>query len=841
MTTIRNELDLARVATGKAAAGVTCAHCDLPVLRGLVVPEDQNQFCCDGCRTVFGIVRVNGLESYYPMRRELEDSRARAHAMADDFAAFDDPAYLDRYVTTHPDGTATTTLLLEGVHCAACVWLVEKLPRVVPGEGVLESSMSFARSTVRVRFDPARSTLSAAARGLDSLGYRPHPPRGADEVRANETRRQLARLGVAGALAGNVMLLAIALYAGMLDGITPAVHHSLRAYSAALGVLALAWPGRVFFTGAYAAIRTRSPHLDIPVALALLVGGAWGTLNTVRGVGEIYFDSLTILVFLLLVGRFVQHRQQRRAADAVELLLTLTPSTVRLVRGEEVVTRPIHAAQVGDIAEVLAGQTIPTDGEVLTGVSRVDNALLTGESAPASVVVGDAVFAGATNLNSPIRVRITAAGEQTRIGQLVRLVAEASALKPELVQFADRVAGRFVIVVSLLAVGTGVLWAFIDPSHAVEHATALLIVTCPCALGLATPLVFSATLGRLAKRGVLVKGGSALERLAHAGRVFVDKTGTLTTGSLQLRGWVGPESLQPLVAAIESGATHPIARVLAESLHAANPSSGDGHRAEAIEQIDGLGVVGSVGGRRLVVGSDKLMASREIRVPEDFRAWAKAQAECGSTPVMIAESGVVVAGASVSGDLRPEAPAMVGRLEAMGLGVSMLTGDRAEAAAAVADRVGIAPERVLASATPESKLAQIGKAQNKRGASGGVVMVGDGVNDAGALAAADVGIAVAGGAEASMQAADMYVKDQSLLAIPLAISAARGAVRRVRVCLVVSLAYNAVAASLAIAGLIHPLLAAVLMPASSLTVLAIAAARPAWDSSTRHGVTEGQR
>lgn len=803
-------------------SATTCAHCDLPVPRGLIDPAQDRQFCCDGCRTVFAIVHDHNLDRYYPLRRQLEKSKARATPSARSYEEFDDPAFLERYTTDHADSTRTATLLLEGVHCAACVWLIEKLPMLT--RGVLRADLDMRASTLTLRYDPQTANLSNAARTLASLGYRPHPPRGVlrDQLRAAETRTQLMRLAVAGAIAGNTMLLALALYAGMLEGISEPMRHTLRLYSAALGLLALAWPGRVFFASAIAAVRTRTPHLDIPVALALAVGGLWGTANTLRGTGEIYFDSLTALVFLLLVGRFLQHRQQRKAADALELLFTLTPTTVRLVDEHGSVTaRPIEAAQAGDTAEILPGQTVPADGVITRGASTLDNALLTGESTPAVAREGDTVHAGATNLSGTLRVRIQATGEHTRVAQLMKLVEQAGSAKPAVVQFADRIAGRFVVIVASLAAITAIAWAFIEPGLALEHATALLVITCPCALGLATPLVFTSTLARLARRSILVKGGAALERLAHARTAFLDKTGTLTTGSLRVSDWTGPDTLKPLVAAAEAGATHPIALAL-QSL------TTDTHEqpVHAVTQHEALGLTATTGDQTLTIGSRDLMAREHIHIPPDLLRWADDHAATGATPVFVALGQRASAAAAVSGDLRPDAPALVAELTALGLDVAMLTGDRPDTATAVARLVGIAPDRVLASATPEDKLARVESTPD-------ALMLGDGVNDAAALAAAHVGIAVGGGAEASLQAADLYIGDDSLHAVHLAVRASRAALARIRLCLFVSLAYNTVAATLAVLGHVHPLLAAVLMPASSLSVLALATARPAWARKQR--------
>jgi Cu2+-exporting ATPase len=815
---------------------VACAHCGLPVPPGLVDAASERQFCCHGCSSVYALLHDSDLTGFYRVRDASNATPEPARSTDHGYAEFDDPAFIAAYITALPSGRVGTTLLLEGVHCAACVWLVERLPRLVPG--VIEARLDVRRATVHLTWDPATVKLSAVATALDRLGYPPHPPKpsSVSDVRRSEDRAWLARVGIAGALAGNTMLVAFALYGGMFDGMSDRFLTLFRWISAVFGVASLAGPGRLFFRGAWAAVRTRTVNLDVPIALALAVGGAWGLLNTIRSTGEVYFDSITMLVFLLLVGRWIQHARHRRSADAVDLLYTLTPSRATRIEsdadGVEVSRSvPLEALVPGDIVEVAPEASVPADGTVARGASELDTSLLTGESTPTKVDVGDQVHAGTLNLASMIRVRVSAAGTEARVARLVRLVEDAASRRAPVVRTADRIAGWFVLVVSTLAVLTVALWWSHGVDAALEHATALLIVSCPCALGLATPLVMTVTAGRMAQARVLIKSGEAIEQLARArrkrpGMLLLDKTGTLTTGRPSMLAWFGDAGTASMVRAIEATSSHPVARALCEGL-ADGMGSPAGDPPE-VTRVPGRGLVGVVDGQRVVVGNAELLASEGVAMNAPFLEEARTRATESACAVIYAARNGVLSFAAVVGDsIRDDARRVLDELRASGWLPRILSGDDPRVVSVVAAQLGLDPCDAEGGLTPEDKLERV-RAVVEAGAqrSGPVVMVGDGANDAAALAAAHVGIAVHGGVEASLEAADVAMQRSGLEPLLGLLSASNGAMRRVRICFLVSVTYNATAAALAIAGLVSPVVAAVLMPLSSLSVLTIAAWGP---------------
>jgi Cu2+-exporting ATPase len=803
-----------------------CSHCGLPVPSGLIQPDEERQFCCRGCRTVYQVIHGCGLERFYRLRDASQSEAQPAQTTDRAYSEFDDDSFRNLYYQTLADGSQRVEFYLEGVHCAACVWLVEKLPRVRPG--VIESRLDMRRAIVEVRWDPTLVRVSQIAATLDSLGYPPHPAKDikSRQMRRDENRRFLIRIGVASACVGNVMTLSFALYGGVFTGIEAQYAHLFRWTSMLFGMISLIWPGSLFFRGAWAALCTKTAHLDVPIAVGLAAGGVAGAINAILGRGEVYFDSLSMLVLLLLIGRWLQRRQQHWANDSLELLFSITPTSARRLENGRVVEVPIEAVQPGDLLEVRAGDSIPADGSVREGESSVNRALLTGESQPATVGPGSSVNAGTINLSTRLVVQVETVGEATRVGRLMQLVEQHSRNRPPIVQLADRIAGRFVRVVLAVAAMTFLYWIWYSPTKAIDNSVALLIVTCPCALGLATPLAVTIALGRAARRHILVKGGEVLEALSRQGVMLLDKTGTLTAGRIAMVSWSGDASVQPLVAELEKHSAHPIAQALVDAQQEAT-----GHEIPVCDvvQVTGGGISGTVAGRRLIVGSPSFVRQQGCQIPASIE---KAEAEtiaAAATPVLVAIDGRAVAVAGLGDPLRPDIADSLERLRKLGWKTRVLSGDHPEVVAAIGRQLGIEPSDAIGGASPEAKLAVVREAS----ASGPVVMVGDGVNDAAALSAASVGIAVHGGAEASLAAAHVYLDRPGLAPILELIHAARSTLSAIGRCFVASICYNSLAGVLAVTGVISPLAAAILMPISSFTVFTLAYAVRTFEDSQR--------
>ncbi|MEZ4362989.1 MAG: heavy metal translocating P-type ATPase metal-binding domain-containing protein [Kofleriaceae bacterium] len=807
---------------GGASDELRCAHCGLSALERptdepeLPRTEDDRWYCCAGCQTVAEALRAGGLEQWYDVAGA---DRAPARTTGRKYEELDDPTFTARRVTTSEDGLAHTQLYLEDLRCTACVWLVERLPTIEPG--VVEARVDLGRGLAEVAFDPRRAPLSRIAAALDRLGHPVHPYLQVDRdaQRRREDRSLLLRIGLAGAAAGNVMLLAAALYAGWLGGAMTATETTfLRWTSMIVALPMLGYAAIPFFRTALASLRSRRLHLDLPIALGIAAGLVGGAVNVLRGRGEIYFDSVGMLVFLLLIARFIQARHQRKASVAAEMLLALTPRRARLLddagRASEV---PVEAVQLGQRFEVLPGETVPLDGVLEEGSTTIDRSLLTGESRPAQANVGDELFAGTLNLSAAVRLRATAAGEATRVGQLVARVAELARRRAPVERLVDRVAGKFVAVVTSAAALTIGGWALAGQLGAgVEHAMALLVVTCPCALALATPLAVSVALSRAARRGLLIKGADALEALAHPGVIVLDKTGTVTLGAHRVVSWAGDPSAAALASALERQSRHPVAQALRSHAAPADVTFED------VRETLGGGVLGTLarpGGAptQLAVGSPRWIAAHAALPAELEPALAAARAR-GESVALVAVDKTVVAVAGLADPLRDDARAAVQQLRALGWDVELLSGDDELAVRRAGQALGLDEARCRGGVLPEDKAARIEelRARTRHGA---VVMVGDGVNDAAALAAATCGVATHGSAEASIEAADVYASQPGVAHLVTLVEGARATLRTIHRNLRLSLLYNLSVGVLAVTGVLHPLLAAVLMPLSSLTVL----------------------
>lgn len=813
-----------------------CAHCGLPAPAVAAGPS----FCCPGCRSVHALLHEAGLGDYYALRGSLDATPTQRPAdeaplaLQARYTHLDDPAV----AAAHDLSPGQATLALAGLHCAACVWVLERLPRLVPG--VTAARVDYGRARIHLAWDPAVTRLSTVAAALHRLGYPPQlRTADAEAERRRSTRRELWRLTVAGALAGNVMLMAFALYAGAMTSDSD-LGRFMEALSLALAIPAVTWGALPFYRGALAGLRVGVLHMDLPIALGIGAGFCASAFATLTGTGEAYYDSVTTLVFLLLMGRFVQHRGQERVATQGELWQGLVPGMA--TRHEDGAWRSVYASALrpGDRMRVAAGERFAADGRVLAGSGHADLSMLTGESRPVPLHPGSLAYAGTTNTGDALELEVTAVGGDTRLGRVVEQVGQADRERAPVVRMADRLAGWFVATVIGLAVIGGVLWwQHAGPARAFEVVVSLLVISCPCALGLATPLALTVARGRAARAGFVLRSTAALEALGRARRVVLDKTGTVTEGRVRVVDAGTPAEAQALTlaAVVERGARHPLALALlrwAEEHggtreHGGTATGGlDPSALVATDVVEhpGRGIEGWVGDRHVRVGSPSWLPPTTPAA----RARLAALLDRGLTPVVVELDGRVAALAGLGDRLRPEAPAIAAALGARGLSLALRSGDHPRLVTAAAQALGLTDAR--GGLSPEDKAAEL------RGQPD-TVMVGDGINDALALRTASVGVAVGGGAEAALQVADVYLRQPGLEPLRDLLFGARRTRAVVRRNLAFSLVYNVLFASLALAGLVTPLLAAIIMPISSLTVVLGSLLQRSFDASDRERPSAG--
>ena len=801
-----------------------CYHCGLPIPAGVAlsvgVDHVSREMCCAGCQAVAQAIVDNGLTDYYRHRDAMPESpREALPAIVADLALFDHPDVQKNFVR-RAEGHAgaheqEAALILEGITCAACVWLNESHLRRQPGVTAIDINYTTRRA--RVRWDERVTKLSSILAAIAAIGYRAHPYDigRAEELAQKERKAALWRLFVAGFGMMQVMMYAVPVY--LADGdMTPDIEQLMRWASLILTLPVMLYSAAPFFVSAWRDLKLRRVGMDVPVALGVGAAFAASVWATLIAAGEVYFDSVTMFVFFLLSGRYLEMMARQKAARSVETLARAIPaSATRLagwpLAGADAAGERVAVAELvaGDAVRIKPGETVPADGCVLDGISATDESLLTGESRPVPKQAGDALIGGSVNTASPLVMRVERVGADTRVAAIQRLMERAAAEKPRLVELADRVAGRFVAVLLLLAVGTALAWWWIDPARALWIFVAVLVVSCPCALSLATPAALTVATGALAARGVLVTRGHAIESLARADHFIFDKTGTLTLGRMELvevMPVAGDDAgALELATALERGSEHPIARALAGGGVDSNIV------VDGLRTTTGAGVEGSIEGRVWRLGRPEFVAALHGQgVPEVLQSKVGA----GDTAIALGNADGWRAFFRLSDGIRPEAAAVAAALSAAGVRLSIFSGDSPAAARRVGTALGIADVR--GGLSPEDKHAAL-KALQQAGET--VAMVGDGVNDAPVLAQAQVSIAMGGGADLARASADVVLLGNDLRALPAGLALARRTVRIVKQNLAWAFAYNLLAIPLAMTGWVTPWMAGIGMSASSLLVV----------------------
>ena len=820
----------------------SCYHCGLPVPANthftVEIKGESHPMCCPGCQAVATAICDGGLSRFYQYRAANATRPDLSKQSA--LEAYDLPEVRSDYVEqiTDADGSSKhqrIQLLVGGITCAACAWLIEQHLEKLPG--ILSVRVNVTNHRAVVEWDVEQLKLSELLKAFLTIGYdaRPASDEAARSLREKENRRFIQRLGVAGLGMMQAGMIAVGLYAGAFQGMDPVWQNYLRWVSLIIALPVVSFSAYPFFQAAIRNLRIGHLTMDVPVSLAIGLAFTASCWATISKTGEVYFDSVSMFTFFLLLGRYLEMRVRHRNDSYAEGLgQLLPPTTTKLSEGGEV-SVPVKSLQVGDFIRIASGETIPCDGKVEEGASSVVEAVLTGEQLPVFKQPGDLVSAGTVNSENPLVVTVSAIGKQTRLSAILSLVEKAKTEKPVQVALADRVAGYFVLAVLLIAAGVAFWWWQHEPQQALWVVLSVLVVTCPCALSLATPAAMAVATGALRQKGFLVSRSHVLEALSSADHIIFDKTGTLTLGNMTIAEVIPLSSFSDqalseetflkkkivqIAAGLESGSRHPISKAFLGITERVIVNT--------VEQQVGAGISGMVDVReipkntfttttfntttgqiKVAIGQPSYIASLFDVVLPDLPT-----SDTTKLPLLLATEQGPLGWVLLQDQLRPGAEKAISKLKATGLDVSLLSGDRESSVADMAQKLGI--DHWSGGMSPEQKLTQAKQLQ-KDGHK--LVMVGDGINDVPVLSGADVSVALGDATDFARIHADSIMLSGNLDTLPKAITLSCATRSIIRQNLIWALVYNLVALPLAAAGMIPPWAAAIGMSTSSLLVV----------------------
>ena len=805
----------------------SCFHCGQAIPDGDVIfkPIDDKEqtFCCHGCASVCEVIYEAGMQSFYKRTPEGE-LLSPPPPPTKDIDFFDHDEVQSQYVSDLAS-RREITLMSDAIHCAACVWLIEHSMAKV--DGLLLASVNFTNKRIKVRWDNDLIKLSDIIKKLNSIGYDaiPYDASTSEEAYRKANRDLLYRLGFAGFAMMNVTWFSVALYTGASDD------EEFRSYfywlQLIIATITLVYAGQPFFKGALTSLKAKTVGMDVSIALGLLVTyfySVWITLSSSE-VGYAYFNTLIDFMFLLLIGRYLEAISKNKALDASRRLMDMQPKVARqIVEGNESIV-PVRTLVKGSEILVKPGEQFPVDGSITAGLGMVNEAMLSGESREVSKSIGDVVAAGTMNVDGSLTVKVDKILQDTQLGHIVHMVEEAQGSKAPIQCTTDKIMPWFVSITISLAFASFVFWYFNEGlEFAVMTATAVLIITCPCAFGLATPMAIAVATGVSARNGILIKNGTVLEIMDSIEHFVFDKTGTLTRGQMQLVDYhIQPDyqedELLLQVAALENLSEHSLGQAIAEEIKTRyKKQSSELEKIADFKAIPGKGVTGSCQDQSFHIGTAKWFNDLKIEIPAALVDLAEARAKKAQTAIWVAKNSAVVALLFLEDEIRPEAVELIKRLKDKGKKVTLLSGDLTLVANCVAEQLG--GMDVIAEVLPADKNQVI---QSLQAEGQLVAMVGDGINDAPALVRADVGIALGSGTDVSMDSADIVLINSDLLSVDTALDLSTKTLKTIKENIISSFAYNIIMVPLAVAGTLTPLIAALTMPLSSLVVIGNAA------------------
>ena len=782
-----------------------CYHCGDPVPQGcqhqVEILGKVRDMCCPGCEAVAQTIVDSGLTSYYEYRTAPAEKADLVPQQLQSLLLYDHEEIQQEFVRDS-ENSKEVSLSLEGVSCAACAWLIEK--QLMREAGVISIRVNTTTHRALLSWDPSQNKLSQLLAVIHQLGYKAAPfEADAQEQQYHRTMKTyLYRLGIAGIATMQVMMLAVALYFEIFGDLDAEFKSYLRWVSLIFATPVLLYSALPFYLNAWRNLRARTLGMDVPVSIALLFAYAASLYATVMEKGEVFFESISMFTFFLLLGRFLEMRARRQAAAASANLLKLVPTMATLEDGSQVAAKTL---KVGNIISVLPGESLPADGEILSGKTSIDESMLTGEPMPVPRSQGDLVYAGTINGDGNIILRVTKDRQNSLISNIVRLQDEAQSSKPKVAEVADIVARYFVAGILIISACTWLYWYQQKAEDALWITLAVLVATCPCALSLATPTALTCSTSSLGRLGILLRRGHVLETLCKVNQLVIDKTGTLTEGNIRLvditlHSEISESDALAYAAEMERYANHPIARAFA--------SYRDSSKAfENVENVIGCGLKGNLGNDEWRIGQASfVLEGNPYR--EDLLS------QCDNRfQVWLSRNSQLIAGFKLDDPIRDDSKALVEQFQAAGIKVTMLTGDHSANAQTVADKLNV--DDLVAGATPEGKLNYLRSLDDDNVA----LMIGDGVNDAPVLAGAHLSVAMGGGTDVAKSSADMVLLGDQLTRILRARRLALKTRKIIRENLAWALGYNMIILPLAVAGYVAPYIAVVGMSASSIIVV----------------------
>jgi len=804
-----------------------CFHCGQAIPQGDLILKpiqgEERAFCCHGCASVCEVIYEAGMQSFY-QRTPDGELLSPPPPPNKDVGFFDYDEVQSQYVSDLGD-RREITLMSEAIHCAACVWLIEHT--MAKMDGILLASVNFTNKQIKIRWDNNQIKLSEIIKKLNSIGYdaTPYDPSASEAAYRKANRDLLYRLGFAGFAMMNVMWFSVALYSGAAED--QEYRNYFHWLQFVIATVTLAYSGKPFFKGAWTSLRSKSVGMDVSISLGMLTTYAyscWVTMHP-ENVGDVYFDTLIDFIFLLLIGRYLEAISKNKAVDASRRLMDLQPRVARKVTAGEVEVVPVRTLLPGTQILVKPGDKFPVDGIIVEGQSMVNESMLSGESREISKSVGAQVSAGTLNVDGTLTVEVKSILQDTRLGRIVHMVEEAQGSKAPIQCTADKIMPWFVTVTITLAVFSFTYWFFnAGIEFAIMTGTAVLIITCPCAFGLATPMAIAVASGISARHGILVKNGAVLETLNGIEHFVFDKTGTLTKGQMKLMDFelvsgLDEKAVMQSVASLEHQSEHSLATALTESIKSQYQlSTQDWLKVDEFKTHPGKGVYGLISSDEIRVGTAKWFQELGIDLPQHLKELALKHAQLAQTAVWVAKGQEVQGVLFLEDEIRAEAQRLIERLKAKGKKVTLLSGDQTVVAERVAAKLG--GMEVIAEVLPEDKNNVIRELQSQGQQ---VAMVGDGVNDAPALVRANVGIALGSGTDVSMESADIVLINNDISAVDTAVELSARTLRTIKQNIASSIAYNIIMVPLAMGGALTPLIAAITMPLSSLVVIGNAA------------------